>query len=127
MHDQVVAAFRSPLPVLDPASIAIVGASERAKWASQIFRNLREFGYPGKVYPVNPRVTQVWGGPCYPDLASLPEPPQHAIVIVPAPAVQAVIETGVKAGLKSATIYASQIGEGEDPPRSWRAAPPSRR
>jgi acyl-CoA synthetase (NDP forming) len=51
---------------------------ERAKWASQIFRNLREFGYPGKVYPVNPGVTQVWGGPCYADLASLPEPPQHA-------------------------------------------------
>ncbi|HWF96334.1 MAG TPA: acetate--CoA ligase family protein [Xanthobacteraceae bacterium] len=115
MHDQIVAEFRSPLPLLNSASIAIVGASERAKWASQIFHNLREFGYPGKVYPVNPRVTQVWGGPCYPDLASLPEPPQHAMVIVPAPAVQAVIATGVKAGLKSATIYASQIGEGEDP------------
>jgi acyl-CoA synthetase (NDP forming) len=117
LQDQVVAdsAFRSPLPLLDPASIAIVGASERGKWATQIFRNLRDFGYPGKVYPVNPRLRQVWGSPCYPDLASLPEPPQHAMVIVPAPAVQDVIETGVKAGLKSATIYASQIGEGEDP------------
>jgi acyl-CoA synthetase (NDP forming) len=108
-------AFRSPLPLLDPASIAVVGASERGKWATQIFRNLRDFGYPGQVYPVNPRLTQVWGSRCYPDLASLPEPPQHAMVIVPAPAVQDVIETGVKAGLKSATIYASQIGEGEDP------------
>jgi acyl-CoA synthetase (NDP forming) len=117
LQDQVVAdsAFRSPLPLLDPASIAIVGASERGKWATQIFRNLRDFGYPGKVYPVNPRLGRVWGSPCYPDLASLPEPPQHAMVIVPAPAVQDVIETGVKAGLKSATIYASQIGEGEDP------------
>jgi acyl-CoA synthetase (NDP forming) len=117
LHDQVVAdsSFRSPLPLLNPASIAIVGASERAKWATQIFRNLREFGYPGKVFPVNPRLAQVWGSPCYPDLASLPEPPQHAMVIVPAPAVQTVIETGVKAGLKSATIYASQIGEGQDP------------
>jgi len=115
LHDQVVAEFRSPLPLLNPPSIAIVGASERAKWASQIFHNLREFGYPGRVYPVNPRIAEVWGSPCYPDLASLPEAPQHAMVIVPAPAVQAVIETGVKAGLKSATIYASQIGEGEDP------------
>jgi acyl-CoA synthetase (NDP forming) len=117
LQDQVVAdsSFRSPLPLLDPASIAIVGASERAKWATQIFRNLRAFGYPGKIYPVNPRLAQVWGSPCYPDLASLPEPPQHAMVIVPAPAVQNVIEIGVKAGLKSATIYASQIGEGEDP------------
>ncbi len=117
MQDHVVAdsSFRSPLPLLDPPSIAIVGASERGKWATQIFHNLRAFGYPGKVYPVNPRLGQVWGSACYPDLASLPEPPQHAMVIVPAGAVQSVIETGVKAGLKSATIYASQIGEGEDP------------
>jgi acetate---CoA ligase (ADP-forming) len=117
VQDPVVAdsAFRSPRPLLDPASIAIVGASERGKWATQIFSNLRDFGYPGKVYPVNPRLAHVWGSPCYPDLASLPEPPQHALVIVPAPAVLDVIATGVKAGLKSATIYASQIGEGEDP------------
>jgi acetyltransferase len=107
--------FRSPLPLLNPGSVAIVGASERAKWATQIFHNLRQFGYPGRVYPVNPRVSEVWGVRCYPDLASLPEPPDHALVIVPAPSVQAVVETGVKAGLKSATIYASQIGEGEDP------------
>jgi acetyltransferase len=115
LQDQGVAEFRSPRPLLDPPSVAIVGASERAKWATQIFGNLRAFGYPGKVYPVNPRLAEVWGSKCYPDLASLPEPPQHAMVIVPAPAVQGVLETGVKAGLKSATIYASQIGEGEDP------------
>jgi acyl-CoA synthetase (NDP forming) len=115
VQDQGIAEFRSPLPLLDPPSIAIVGASERAKWATQIFGNLRAFGYKGKVYPVNPRLAEVWGSPCYPDLASLPEPPQHAMVIVPAPAVQSVLETGVKAGLKSATVYASQIGEGEDP------------
>ena len=60
LPDQIVAdpAFRSPLPLLNPASIAIVGASERAKWATQIFGNLRAFGYPGKVYPVNPRLSR---------------------------------------------------------------------
>ena len=117
LQDQIAAdsRFRSPLPLFNPSSVAIVGASERAKWATQIFRNLRDFGYPGKVYPVNPRLAQVWGATCYPDLAALPEPAHHAMVIVPAPAVQGVIETGVKAGLESATIYASQIGEGDDP------------
>ncbi len=117
MPDQLAdqTSFKSPLPLLNPASVAIVGASERAKWATQIFRNLREFGYPGQIYPVNPRLNEVWGAKCYPDLAALPQPPDHAMVIVPAPVVQEVVETGVKAGLKSATIYASQIGEGEDP------------
>src|SRR5262245_12495619 len=108
-------AFKSPLPLFQPSSIAIVGASERAKWPGQLYRNLRDYGFPGKIYPVNPRVGEVWGVKCYPDLASLPEPPTHAFVIVPAPAVQGVLETGIAAGLKSASIYASQIGEGDDP------------
>ena len=117
MQDQVAASvsFKSPLPLFRPPSIAIVGASERARWPTQIYRNLRNTAIPGKIYPVNPRVGEVWGVKCYPDLASLPEPPAHAFVIVPAPAVQGVLETGVAAGLKSATVYAAQIGEGNDP------------
>jgi acetate---CoA ligase (ADP-forming) len=107
--------FKSPLPLFRPSSIAIVGASERAKWPGQIFQQLRQFGYAGKIYPVNPRVSEVWNTKCYPDLAALPEPPGHAMVIVPAPAVQAVLETGVAAGLKSATVYSAQLGEGHDP------------
>ena len=79
--------FKSPLSVLNPKSIAIVGASERARWPQDIFNNLRAGGYPGKVYAVNPRAREVWGLPCYPDLAALPEPVEHALVIVPAPAV----------------------------------------
>src|SRR5262245_46028072 len=100
--------FRQP-------SIAIVGATERARWPTQIYKQLRQYGYAGQVYPVNPRVGEVWETKCYPDLASLPEQPAHAFVIVPAPAVQGVLETGVAAGLKSATVYAAQLGEGSDP------------
>ena len=117
MQDQAAASvsFKSPLPMFRPPSIAIVGASERARWPTQIYQQLLKHGYPGKVYPVNPRVDEVWGAKCYPDLASLPEPPAHAHVIVPAPAVQGVLEAGVAAGLKSATVYAAQLGEGTDP------------
>src|SRR5439155_542810 len=38
--------FRSVATTLAGKSLAIVGASERARWPSEIFRNLREFGYP---------------------------------------------------------------------------------
>jgi acetyltransferase len=101
--------------MLRAESIAVVGASDRAPWPSNIFSNLQKFGYAGRVYPVNPRYEEVWGVKCYPDLASLPEPPGHAAVIVPAKAVQGVLEVGVAAGLKSATVYADGIGEGTDP------------
>lgn len=107
--------LRSPAPVLRAKSIAIVGASERGKWPSKIFANLKDFGFPGAVYPINPAYSDIWGMKCYPDFASLPEPAGHAAVIIPAPAVQAVLEEGVAAGLQSATIYADSFGEGDDP------------
>ncbi len=47
--------IRSPASMLQAASIAIVGASERARWSSQIFTNLRQFGYGGRIHLVNPR------------------------------------------------------------------------
>jgi acetyltransferase len=107
--------FRPAAELLQPRSVAIVGASERAKWPTQIYNHLHTLGYAGKIFAVNPKIAKVWDIRCYPDLASLPEPPHHAIVIVPAPAVQDVLEVGVAAGLKSATVYASRIGEGRDP------------
>ena len=47
--------FRSAVSTLQAKSLAIVGASERARWPSEIFKNLREFGYPGRIAFVNPR------------------------------------------------------------------------
>jgi len=107
--------FTSPEPILRARSVAIVGASERAKWPSSIFASLRDNGYPGKIYPINPRYQEVWGVRCYPDFASLPEPVEHALIIIPAGAVQATLEEGAAHGLKSATVYAANIGEGHDP------------
>lgn len=109
------AGFKSPAPVLNPPSIAIVGASERARWPQDIHANLRAAGFAGPIYPVNPRLKELWGEPCYPDLASTPTPAAHALVIVPAGAVIEALETGAAAGLKSATVYAGNIGEGIDP------------
>src|SRR5262245_18783667 len=106
--------FGPTAELLQPRSVAIVGASERAKWPTQIYKHLRAFGYPGKIFAVNPKITEVWDIECYPDLATLPRPPHHAVVIVPAPAVKEVLEVGVTAGVKSATVYASRIGEGRN-------------
>src|SRR5947209_14281844 len=79
--------FRSAVSTLQAKSLAIVGASERARWPSEIFRNLREFGYSGRIALVNPRQKEVFGEPCRPSLRDLAEPVDHALVIVPAAAV----------------------------------------
>jgi acyl-CoA synthetase (NDP forming) len=114
--------FRSAVSTLQPTSLAIVGASERARWPSDIFKNLREFGFPGRVALVNPRQREVFGQRCFPSLRDLPEPVDHALVIVPAAAVPGVLLDADAAGIKSATVYASMIGDGEDPESIKRGA-----
>src|SRR5947209_20165724 len=82
--------FRSAVSTLQARSLAIVGASERARWPSEIYKNLREFGYPGRVALINPRQSEVLGERCFPSLRSLTEPVDHALVIVPAASVPGV-------------------------------------
>ena len=112
--------FRSAVSTLKANSLAIVGASERARWPTDIFKNLREFGYPGRIALVNPRQTEVYGQRCYPSLRDLPEPVDHALVIVPAAAVPGVLSDAEEAGVGSATVYASMMGDGDAPESKTR-------
>src|SRR5262245_40102924 len=114
--------FRSAVSTLQAKSLAIVGASERARWSSEIFKNLREFGYAGRVALINPRQSQVFGQPCHPSLRDLPEPVDHALVIVPAAAVPAALTDAEEVGVKAATVYASMMGDGEEPESKERGA-----
>ena len=82
---------------------------------AMIFDNLREFGYAGRVHLINPRQSEVFGERCFPSLRDLPEPVDHAMVIVPAPASPDVLTDAEAAGVKSATVYAAAVGDGEDP------------
>jgi acetate---CoA ligase (ADP-forming) len=114
--------FRSAVSTLQAKSLAIVGASERARWSSEIFKNLREFGYPGRIALINPRQEQVFGQRCHPSLRDLPESVDHALVIVPAAAVPAALTDAEDVGVKSATVYASMMGDGEEPESKERGA-----
>src|SRR5260370_27425027 len=107
--------FRSVATTLAAKSLAIVGASERARWPSEIFRNLREFGYPGRIALVNPRQKAVFGQRCFPSLRDLDEPVEHALVIVPAPGVSAILAAAEEDGVGSSTGNASMLGDGDAP------------
>jgi acyl-CoA synthetase (NDP forming) len=68
-------------PLIAPASIAVVGASENPGPGLQVLENLRQLGYGGEIYPVNPRYQQVLGLPCYPSLAAVRKE-GHAVDLV---------------------------------------------
>ena len=101
--------------LLRARSVAIVGASPKGRWSLFIFENLKEGGYQGKIYLINPNYSELWGQPCYPKLSALPEPPEHLVLLVPTRAVLPTLEEGSSIGSKAATIYSAGFGEGNDP------------
>jgi len=69
--------------LMKPRSIAVIGAStDPQKTAGRPIFYLQKNQYAGKIYPVNPRVNSIAGLTCYPDVASLPETPDVAIIMV---------------------------------------------
>lgn len=101
--------------LLNPENIAIVGATPRGGWSEVAYQNLRRFGYPGRIYLVNPRYSQLWGEPCYPTIQGIPDRVDHVLVVVPARAALSIVHDAVRAAARSVTILAGGFGEGGDP------------
>jgi acyl-CoA synthetase (NDP forming) len=99
-----------------PRNVVLVGASDRAgSWAARVWQNLNRYGFPGPIHLINPRRSEIWDKPCHADFTSLPEPPDHLVVLVPAPGVIETLEDGAAAGARSATVFSAGFGEGFDP------------
>lgn len=98
--------------LLNPRNVVIVGASDRpGNWAERAARNLRHYGFAGKIYPFNPTRDEIWGETCYRSFADLPEPPDHLLIVVPAKFVAATLRDGATAGARSANILSSGFDE----------------
>ena len=70
--------------LLHPRSVAVIGASDDAtKTTGRPLRFLRQAGFAGKVYPVNPNRATVQGETAWPSLEDLPEVPEHAYIVTP--------------------------------------------
>lgn len=101
--------------MLHPHNIVLVGATDKpGNYAERIWNNLVKYGYEGGLYPVNAKRETIWGVPCYKDFASLPEKPDHVLVLVPARFAVQVIRDAAAAGARSATIVTSGFSELQD-------------
>src|SRR5690606_10917681 len=71
--------------LLDPHSIAMIGASANAgRIGGMPLELLTRFGYAGGIYPVNPKYQEVFGKRCWPDIESVPEPVDLAVLAIAA-------------------------------------------
>lgn len=97
--------------LFDPASIALVGATDKSGWSVATRANLRRHGFPGPVYLVNPRTEVVHGERAYPSLADVPGPVDLAYVMVPTRAVLGVLKEGARLGIRHYVVLTAGFGE----------------
>ncbi|HEY5431338.1 MAG TPA: CoA-binding protein, partial [Solirubrobacteraceae bacterium] len=98
--------------LMRPASIAVVGATDRpGSYAAETLLNLELIGFPGPVWGVNPRRTEVLGRPCVSTVTDLPEPVDVVVVAIPAAGVAAAIDQAGARGCGGAVVFSAGFDE----------------
>jgi acetate---CoA ligase (ADP-forming) len=98
--------------LFNPRSIAIIGAStELGSISGQPLNFLIKRGYPGTLYPVNPKYPQLLGRTCYPSVEALPETPDLALIVVNAKLAIRMLEACGRSGVPFAIIFSSGFSE----------------
>jgi len=112
-HDILRQTSRRPLdPIFSPKSIAVIGATETPGSVGRtILDNLIKGGFPGIIYPVNPKRDTVLGIKAYPNITAIPGKADLAVVITPPATVPGIIKDCGKAGVKGAIIISAGFKE----------------
>ena len=116
-------AFQDLSRLFSPASIAIVGASDRENSiGAHTLSNLVDHSdFKGELLLVNPRQTEIRGIPCHPSVEALPATPDVAVIVIPAPGVvEAVRQAGAR-GVPFAVILTSGFSEADEAGRAMEA------
>lgn len=99
--------------LFSPRSIAVFGASQRPNAVgSRVFENLHHSDYTGTVYAINPKYEQLADQRCYPDIRSIGQPVELAVIATPAATVPAVIRDCGEHGVRAAIIHSAGFSEG---------------
>jgi len=106
--------------LLEPASIALVGASETAGSLGRVvYENLLTGGFAGPIYAVNPRHREILGRPAWPDLASLGADVDLAVIATPQSAVASVLESASAANVRVSIVMTSPDAIDTEASRAW--------
>lgn len=110
LHKDSTAALAQAL--LHPASIALYGASDDvSKMGGRPVQFLKRSGFSGRIYPINPKRSEIQGLKAWPSLQSLPEVPDQVFVLTPTDTVIPAVRECAALGVKVVTILASGFSE----------------
>jgi len=92
--------------------VAVVGATPKeGKVGNVLLRNLINYGFKGKIYPVNPKYSEILGIKSYPTISSIPSVPDVVVVAVPAKVVPSVLREAERKGIKLAVVITAGFKE----------------
>ena len=97
--------------MLNPRSVAVVGATPRMQYGGRFLAAALQAAGRISVYPVNPRYEEVQGVRCYPSVSELPEAPDVVGVVVPYHAVLDTLRESYAKGAKSAIVISAGFAE----------------
>ena len=111
-HD-ILRSERLPLDfIFHPRTVAVIGATDRQGSVGRtVIENLQSAESRHKLFPVNPRRTEVLGLPCYPAIGSIPGCLDLAVLVTPAATIPGLIRECVAAGVKGAVIISAGFRE----------------
>ncbi len=98
--------------IFAPRNVAVIGATDRAGSVGRtILWNLISNPFGGTVYPINPTKNAILGIRAYPDIKSLPEPVDLAVIVTPAKTVPGIIRDCVDTGVRGAIVISAGFKE----------------
>ena len=96
----------------NPQGVAVIGASSNpAKLSYGVVHNLKEHGYQGPIYPINPKGGEILGLPAYASIGDVPDPIELAVIMVRADAVPNALRECGERGLKVVIVITGGFKE----------------
>ncbi len=98
-----------------PSSVALIGVSRKTgKGALNPLQVLLDFGYKGKIYPVNPLANEILGHKCYKNVRDIPETPDLAVIMVSRERVPSILRDCAEKGIQIAIIISDGFAEADE-------------
>lgn len=96
----------------EPKSVAVIGASANpGKLSYGILKNLSQYGYQGKIFPINPKSAEIMGYPCYASINDVPADVDLAVIILPAEMILDMLRDCGAKGVKACIIISGGFKE----------------
>jgi acetyltransferase len=97
-----------------PETIAVFGANERTdSIAGRVYDNLRQGGFAGSIYAVNPKHEQIYGQPCYKSLQAIGKPVDLAVIATPAKTIPKIISACGERGVRAAIVISTGFNDSD--------------